>query len=128
MSSMEDPPKDLYEGKVLSDEDIMYRRSATGEIVSKSNNLWLNVQYAPADAEPDMAVYFQGEKIAEMIKNPVDRARFEELTKGLASIASWELQGDDRWRAITSDEANRVYVEIYQIARRNGISNKILFS
>lgn len=123
MSSMEDPPKDLYEGKVLSDEDIMYRRSATGEIVSKSNNLWMTVQWLPSDAEPYLASYLQGEKIAEKIKDPADRARFEELSKSLRNIASWELQGDDRWRAITSDEANRVYVEIYQIARRNGVTN-----
>ena len=86
----------------------------------------MKVQWPPADADRFLEAQLQGERIAGMIKNPEDRARFEELSKSLSNIASWELRGDERWNAVTSDAANRVYIEMYQIARRNGLSNNDL--
>jgi hypothetical protein len=126
MHEGEGEPDDLYGGEILPDADVMYIRSESGQIMSKANNLWMTVQWCPPNSHPTLAGFLRGEKIAEMIHDPVDKARFEELSKSLRNIASWELKGDDRWKAITSEEANRVYVELYQIARRNGVSNNQL--
>ncbi len=127
MNSMENAQQDLFNGEILSDEEVMYRLTDTGETVSRANNFWMKVQWAPPDAEALVAVCLRGQQIAEKIMNSKDRARFEELSKSLESIASWRLEGEARTKARTSKEANQIYVELYQIARRNGITNSELF-
>lgn len=90
--------------------------------------MWMNCMFAPEDADPFLRGQMKGEKIANMIENEEDRKRVRELMKAHTEMMR-PLMDDAKSRAdcIFSEDCNRRLYEIYKIARKNGISNSVLF-
>lgn len=122
-------PLDWYGDKmVITEDEPAYTMLPDGSIKQRANNFWMKMHTSPDPEDEFLSAQLQATDIADLIQDSEDKKRFLELSLQLRTVAPWELVGEARWKNITSPAANKIYLEMYTIARRNGVSNIELFT